>query len=213
MPALRLGPLRIPWPGSAAKDPYWDAFINRAPSDPRNALQEVLANAAGGAVNPNKVELHTPEITAAHLRELATFLGAEQIGIVRLKDAEPADAAESADSELGTRNSELAAERYPFAIVCAVKADYDPRTARGVGGQVPVRNGLFVTFTLAAYIREMGYRATNQEPADEQRLAAAAGLGTLNAQGRLVPTPRGAHVHIADEVVHTDLPLAPDGEV
>ena len=74
MPALRLGPLRIPWPGSAGKDPYWDAFINRAPSDPRNALQEVLAHAAGGAVNPNRVELHTPEITAAHLKELATFL-------------------------------------------------------------------------------------------------------------------------------------------
>jgi hypothetical protein len=199
MPALRLGPLRIPWPGSAVKDPYWDAFINRAPSDPRNAVQEVLAHAAGGAVNPNKVELHTPEITAAHLKELATFLGAEQIGIVRLKAAESADAAESMS--------------YPFAIVCTVKADYDPRTAPGVGGQVPVRNGLFVTFTLAAYIREMGYRATNQEPADEQRLAAAAGLGTLNAQGRLVSTPRGARVHIADEVVHTDLPLAPDGEV
>ncbi len=169
-----------------------------------NALQEVLAHAAGGAVNPNRVELHTPEITAAHLKELATFLGAEQIGIVRLMDAESVDAAESADSE-------LPAERYPFAIVCAVKADYDPRTAPGVGGQVPVRNGLFVTFTLAAYIREMGYRATNQEPADQQRLAAAAGLGTLNAQGRLVPTPRGARIHIAHEVVHTDLPLAPDG--
>jgi len=58
----------------------------------------------------------------------------------------------------------------------------------------------------------MGYRATNQEPADEQRLAAAAGLGTLDAHGRLVPTRRGARFHIAGSVVHTDLPLAPDGE-
>ncbi|MBM2812387.1 MAG: hypothetical protein HW416_3146, partial [Chloroflexi bacterium] len=24
---LRLGPLRLPWPGSEPDDPYWDAFI------------------------------------------------------------------------------------------------------------------------------------------------------------------------------------------
>lgn len=195
--ALRLGPLRIPWPGSAAKDPYWDAFIKRAPNDPRNAAEVVLRDAVGGAINPNRVELHTPEITAAHLKELAIFLGAERIGIVRLRDART--------------NDETGTETYPFAIVCAIKADYDPRTARGVGGQVPIRNGRFVTFTLAAYIREMGRRATNQVPADEQRLAAAVGWGTLDARGRLVPAS-GARIHVADEVVHTDLPLAPDGE-
>jgi hypothetical protein len=192
--ALRLGPIRIPW--RETKDPYWEAFINRPPSDPRNAAEEVLRDAVGGAINPNRTELHTPEITAAHLKELATFLGAERTGIVRLRDSGPSD---------GT------GESYPFAIVCAIKADYDPRTARGVGGQVPIRNGRFVTFTLAAYIREMGRRATNQVPADEQRLAAAVGWGTLDARGRLVPAS-GARIHVADEVVHTDLPLAPDGE-
>jgi hypothetical protein len=57
----------------------------------------------------------------------------------------------------------------------------------------------------------MGRRATNQVPADEQRLAAAAGWGSLDARGRLVPA-LGARIHVADEVVHTDLPLAPDGE-
>ena len=75
-----------------------------------------------------------------------------------------------------------------------------------------VRNGRFVTFSLAAYIREMGYRATNQLPGDEQRLAAAAGLGTLDAEGRLVTPRRSPRVHVADEVIYTDLPLAPDGE-
>ncbi len=75
-----------------------------------------------------------------------------------------------------------------------------------------VRNGRFVTFTLAAYIREMGYRATNQLPADQHRLAAAAGLGTLDAEGRLVVRKGSPRVYVADEVIHTDLPLAPDGE-
>ena len=48
----------------------------------------------------------------------------------------------------------------PFAVVCAVRADDDPREAPGIGGQVPVQNGLYVTFVLSAYIRELGYRAS-----------------------------------------------------
>jgi len=188
--SLRLGPLRIPWPGSAPDDPYWDMFINRPVHDQRNLVQEALRS-PGGAVNPTKVELHTPEITADHLKQLAKFLGAELVGIVRLKDAEGPDS-------------------HPFVVVVAVPADHDPRTALGVGGQTPVRNGRFLTFTLASYIREMGYRATNQIPADQHRLAAAAGLGSLDREGRLAPP--GRRVHVADEVIHTDLPLAPDGE-
>ena len=194
---MKIGPITLPF-GKSEDDPYWEAFINRPAVDPRNAVDEVLRHAAGGAVNPTRIELHTPEITSAHLKELATFLGAEQVGIVRLGDTVSGDAGEH--------------DGFPFAIVCAVKADYDPRSAPGIGGQVPVRNGRYVTFILASYIREMGYRATNQEPADAHRLAAAAGLGTLSAEGRLVPTRRGTHIHVADEVVHTDLPLAPDGE-
>jgi hypothetical protein len=192
---LRLGPLRIPWPGQ--KDPYWDAFINRPVSDPRNLMQEALRS-PGGAVNPTRADLHSPAITSDHVKQLARFLGAELVGVVRLKGAVDGDVADS--------------ESYPFAIVCAVRTDHDPRSSPGVGGQLAVRNARFVTFTLAAYIREMGYRATNQLPADEQRLAAAARLGTLDPGGKLV-TPGGSpRVHVADEIIRTDLPLEPDGE-
>src|SRR5207249_11457510 len=116
--ALRLGPLRIPWPGSEPKDPYWDAFINRPVSDPRNLTQEALRS-AGGAVNPTRADLHSPEITSDHLKQLAKFLGAELVGIVQLTGAEDRDEAD--------------ADSYPFAIVCAVRTDHDPRTALGVG--------------------------------------------------------------------------------
>jgi hypothetical protein len=208
--ALRLGPLRIPWP--EPKDPYWDVFVNRPVHDQRNLMQEALRS-AGGAVNPTRADLHSPEITSDHLKQLARFLGAELVGVVRLTAApvpfSPGDRGQGEGSE---DRDPAAADRYPFAIVCAVRSDYDPRTALGVGGQVAVRNGRFVTFTLAAYIREMGYRATNQLPADEQRLAAAAGLGTLNREGRLVPPGGRPRVHVANEVIFTDLPLAADGE-
>jgi hypothetical protein len=188
--ALRLGPLKIPWPKErSAKDPYWDFFIHRAPADPANSVIEMIRNAPEGNIFPNKADLHSPEITASHVKEMARYVGADLVGIARLEG----------DSD-----------GYPFAVVCAVRADYDPRASLGIGGQVPVQNGLFVTFVLSAWIRELGFRATATPNAAAEALAAAAGLGKLNTKGRL-ETPRyGTRVHVAD-VIRTDLPLAADG--
>ena len=191
---LRLGPLTIPWPPTGSRDdPYWDFFINTPPGDLRNFVPELIRQAPEGAIFPARGDIHTPEINSSHIKELARYLGADLVGIARL-DAPAPDGGEA----------------YPFAVVCAVRADYDPRQAPGIGGQVPVQNGLFVTFVLSAYIRELGYRATATLAADGERLAAAAGLGTLNAEGRLVTPRYGTRVHVAD-VIHTDLPLAADG--
>ena len=71
-------------------------------------------------------------------------------------------------------------------------------------------NGLFVTFVLSAWIRELGFRATSARDARAEPLAARAGLGTLDAEGRLVTREFGARAHVAN-VILTDLPLAPDG--
>src|SRR5262249_59325582 len=103
-----------------------------------------------------------------------------------------------------------APEGYPFAVVAVVRAEQDPRDAPGVGGQVPVQNGQYVTFVLSAYIRELGYRATAKLAADGERLAAAAGLGTLDDRGPLLTPQYGPLVHVAD-VIHTDLPPPPGG--
>jgi hypothetical protein len=101
-------------------------------------------------------------------------------------------------------------ESYPFAVICLVRADYDPREAPGVGGQVPVQNGLFISFVLSAWIRELGFRASAAPDPEAEKLAAAAGLGRLNAKGRLVTDKFGSNVHVSN-VIRTDLPLAPDG--
>jgi hypothetical protein len=191
-----LGPLKIPWrrkdssdPSTRlrAGDPYWDFFINRPPADLANAVTELIRSAPEGNVFPTKAELHTPEITSSHVKELARYLGADLVGIARLGGA----------------------EQYPFAVVCAVPAEYDPREAPGIGGQVPVQNGLFITFVLSAWIRELGFRATALADPNGEKLAAAAGLGTLGPDGRLVTPKYGTRVHVAD-VIRTDLPLAPD---
>jgi len=173
-------------------DPYWDFYINTPPADPANLLRDVIRNAPEGNVFPTKADLHTPEVTTSHVKEMARYLGADLVGATRL-DGDDAG--------------------HPFAIVCVVRAADDPRRAPGIGGQIPVQNGLFVTFVLSAWIRELGFRATgatlpNGARLDGARLAAAAKLGTLDGNGNLVTAEFGTRVHIAD-VIRTDLPLAP----
>ena len=193
--ALRLGPLKLPWLGknSHKDDPYWDFFINTPPADLANTVTEMIRNAPEGNVFPTKTELHTPEITSSHVKGMAEYFGAELVGITRL---DPNDA--------------HGGESYPFAVICAVRADYDPRQALGIGGQVPVQKGLFISFVLSAWIRELGFRASAAPDPDADKLAAAAGLGTLNQEGRLVTPQFGVNVHVAN-VIRTDLPLAADG--
>ena len=187
--------LKFPWSRKDAhdNDPYWDFFINTPAADLANTVTDMIRNAPEGNVFPTRTELHTPEITSSHVKGMAEYFGAEMTGIARLT---PED----------TRNGEF----YPFAVICAVHADYDPRKSPGIGGQVPVQNGLFISFVLSAWIRELGYRATAAPDPDAEKLAARAGLGTLNNEGKLV-TPRfGANVHVAN-LIRTDLPLAADG--
>jgi hypothetical protein len=56
----------------------------------------------------------------------------------------------------------------------------------------------------------LGFRACAAPDANADALAAAARLGTLNPQGKLVTQRYGMKVHVAN-VIRTDLPLAPDG--
>ena len=200
--ASRVGRVKIPWPGGSSRkdDPHWDFFINTPPADLANSVTEMIRSAPEGNVFPTKAELHTPEITSSHVKELARYLGVDLVGIVKLrpKDRHSSPNPKGADDE-----------QYPFAVICAVRADYDPREARGIGGQVPVQNGLFITFVLSAWIRELGFRATAAPDPDAEKLAAMAGLGTLNRDGRLVTPKYGTRVHVAD-VIRTDLPLAAD---
>jgi len=184
--ALRSSWSKLRWRRAERRtdDPYWDFFINTPPADRANSVLDVIRKAPEGNVFPTRADLHTPEVTASHVKEMGRYLGADLVGITRL------------DDDAG----------HPFAIVCAVGASDDPREALGIGGQVPVQNGLFVTFVLSAWIRELGYRASTATSLDGARLAVAAKLGTLDRSGKLVTAEYGTRVHVAD-VIRTDLPL------
>ena len=195
--------LKFPWSGknSHKDDPFWEFFINTPPADLTNTVTELIRNAPAGNIFPNKAELHTPEITSSHVKGMAKYFGTELIGITKLDDHSPRPLAPPGNGE---------SNEFPFAILCAVHADYDPRQAKGIGGQMPVQNGLFITFVLSSWIRELGFRATVVRDANVDALAAKAGLGTLNGNGRLVSHEFGAEVYVAD-AIYTDLPLAADG--
>ena len=140
--------------------------------------------------------LADPEVTASHVKELAFYLKTQLVGIV---DLSKQDAALS--------------HGYPYAVVCGVKAEYDPYVSPGVGGQAAVAAGQYVTYIVASWIREMGFRATMKidVPRDQrEHLAVAAGLGKLNGDGRLSVPKLGTKVHVAD-IIFTDLPMAADG--
>jgi len=208
--ALRLGRFKIPWLGkdSHKDDPYWGFFIDTPPADLANTVTELIRNAPEGNVFPTKAELHTPEITSSHVKGMAEYFGADMVGIVKLSSNEvPSSLPSPPPRGRGEGEGE---EAYPFAVICVVRADYDPREAPGIGGQAPVQNGLFISFVLSAWIRELGFRATAVPDPDAEKLAALAGLGTLNEKGRLVTAQFGSNVHVAN-VIRTDLPLAADG--
>ena len=93
----------------------------------------------------------------------------------------------------------------PAETASAVFSDHDRAAASGMGGQQAVQKGAVVNHYLGAYIRELGFRATNSQ-ADPLSLAQAASLGRAGANGRLITRAKAAHVHFAGVVV-TDLPL------
>lgn len=212
---LRLGPFKLPWlrKDSRKNDPYWDFFINTPPADLANTVTDLIRNAPPGNVFPTKADIHTPEITSSHVKEMARYFGADLVGIVKLSSNDapsPPDQVRGRLFPLPQAGEGKSQEEYPFAVVCAVRAEYDPRTAPGIGGQVPVQNGLFITFVLSAWIRELGFHATAAQDPDAEKLAATAGLGKIDAAGRLVTRQYGTQVHVAN-IIRTDLLLAPDG--
>jgi hypothetical protein len=210
--AVRLGKWLLGrWRGRRTKDPLWEHFIYRAPADPRNNLTPALQRAPEGRIYPVKTEVADPQTMSHTIKELARWFGADLVGIAALPPA-PVAAGERSDAEgSGTEAGappEDPVRRAPFAVVCAIASDYDPREAPGLGGQFAVQRGAVVNHHLRAYIRELGYRASIGG-ADPVAVAAAAGLGRLDRQGRFVTKLPAAYVHVAD-VILTDLPLAPN---
>jgi epoxyqueuosine reductase len=199
------------WLKGGTRDPLWDHFIYHAPADPKNDLAPALQGAPEGRIYPVKTEVSDPHTMSRCIKELARWFGADLVGIAALQPnhMQPGSQSDAGGNRIeATERPENSARQYLFAVVCAIAAAYDPREAKGLGGQLAVQNGAVVNHHLRNYIRELGYRASIGG-ADPLAVAVAAGLGTLDKSGHLVTSTRGAHIHVADAIL-TDLPLAPD---
>ncbi len=186
-------------------DPYWDGFVNRPLADPAHDLATAIRNAHEGKVFPVESDVPPPDRMARDLAELARFLGAARFGVaatsaayLRLRPSEDGGKVE---------DEEALAAAHPFLLVCVVPAQYDPAEAQGMAGRAVAQKSASVCFTLAAYIRELGYRGM-VTPIDSCAAAVAAGLGNLARDGRLSVPGYGSKVYVGDGVL-TDLPLVP----
>ena len=180
------------WPLRRSRDPYWDAFVNRPLADPANVITDAIRHAPEGRIFPVRSELPEPDRLIQDLDQLIRFLGGSAMGVTRTETAflRPGDGSTPDESP---DPAEVAAD-HPFTIVCAVHAEHHPDKAKGMAGQHVLHESASVNFSLAAYIRELGYRATVR-PVDSAAAARAAGLEPQRSE------------YVGDAVV-TDLPLS-----
>jgi hypothetical protein len=190
------------WARLRGADPYWDNFLHRPPSDPRNVITPVILSAPAGSVFPQKTEIHDPTAMSGHIKELAMFFGADATGIAAVSvDDLPGNESAPGSAESGE-------QAYSAAIACIVSGVDEFGKSEGIGGQFATQKCAVVNFNIAAYIRELGYRAavTTQ---DAEQYAAAAGLGRFDAEGRFSAQTYGRRIGLAGAVL-TDLPLTAD---
>lgn len=191
------------WPFKR-KDPYEEFYLNARPADPRNKIDLRIREAPEGSTFAVRAETHTPEIMSKHIHDLGKFFGAD---LVRIVDATRLhgvlDGASTPDGE------KVDPHELPYAVFVCFRARHDVRDHPGAGGHATVLKGAFATFQMGAVVREYGFRATRVSGLDFDRAAATAGIGKLNAWGRLDAPGFGTKIHVAD-VIFTDLPVEPE---
>ncbi|MCY4583697.1 MAG: hypothetical protein OXE50_13020 [Chloroflexi bacterium] len=179
----------LSWLPGRSRDPYWDAFVNRPLADPANSITGAIRNAPEGRIFPVRSELPESDRLLQDLDQLVGFLGGSAIGVAR---TETAFLLTGDDAEAELDPADLAAD-HPLTVVVAVHAEHHPDRTKGMAAQHVLHESASVNFSLAAYIRELGYRATVR-PVDPAAAARAAGLEP------------GRDEYVGDAVL-TDLPL------
>ena len=172
------------WPLRRSRDPYWDAFVNRPLADPANAITDAIRRAPEGRIFPVRSELPEPARLLQDLDQLVRFLGGSAIGVAKTDTAFLLPDDDTDPSDL--------AEDHPFTIVCAVHAEHHPDRVKGMAAQHVLHESASVNFSLAAYIRELGYRGTVRP------------VGP--AAARAAGVEPGREEYVGDAVL-TDLPL------
>lgn len=182
-------------------------------------------NVTDGEVSPVKLKIPDPERMSQHIKDMACYLGAHEVGIgikpeYGLYSYQKPPKPKLAKGEIYGREVKNA---HKYVIVFAY--DQDIRTIcmsgngydeSGFTSRTPYLMCALIAVTLAQYIRNMGYPArahhfTNYEMAIPPMLIAA-GMGEMCRTGECVLHPRLGFRHKAAAVT-TDLPMAPDSPI
>ena len=204
-----------------SKDPLGRVAANLGAADRRNTLPYWIGRGRRGSVNPEKVEAPDAEAMTRHIKRVASFLGADVVGITRLHPSFLYTGSRYPDTGDGSRmgaaaNNQSTLERarqMPFVISMAKAWDYDMGRAHrhriGDAAYHFSQQKLQVIYAnLAAYIRELGYSAI-QSVAQSMPVGLAAGIGEMGRHGMLISEKFGSRIHLGDPIL-TDLPLLPD---
>ena len=203
-------------------DPLGRTSTNNYGADRRNVLASVVGRGTrGGEVNADRVDVADPAAMTRHIKTVAKFLGASDVGIAQLHPSMLyAGGRGDDDGTGGTEDGQAPGEptsetvkKYPYAIACVGAWDYELGKAHRhrIGDFTYHESGdrLQITFAnLMQYIKDLGYSAV-RGPAQAMPVALAAGLGEVGRNGMLITKSYGARVHLGTPIL-TDLPLVSD---
>ena len=203
-------------------DPLGRTSTNNYGADRRNVLASVVGRGTrGGEVNADRVDVADPAAMTRHIKTVAKFLGASDVGIAQLHPSMLYAGGRGADDGAGSTEEGQApgeptsetVKKYPYAIACVGAWDYELGKAHRhrIGDFTYHESGdrLQITFAnLMQYIKDLGYSAV-RGPAQAMPVALAAGLGEVGRNGMLITKSYGARVHLGTPIL-TDLPLVSD---
>jgi reductive dehalogenase len=184
---------------------------------PFNVPLRSLMSVAEGPLNPVVAPVRDPAKMAAHIKEVAKFLGAHIVGVCELQPwMVYSHRGLRIDARKGTWGDPIEIP-HRFAISIAHEMNYErlrysPSFIDGAEVGLGYLDGAVISTSLACYIRELGYPATAHFHVCEKVLhvpiAVMAGIGELARNNTLITPKFGPRVRLA--TVTTDLPLAVD---
>ena len=203
---------------SESVDPFRRIFYpnNRPQNSPLRSLMAIVE----GPLNPVAAPVKDPVKMAAHIKEVARFLGADLVGVCELRPwMVYSHRGLRIDQRKGTWGEPITPP-HRFAISMAHEMDYErlrysPSFIDGAEVGLGYLESAKLATTLACYIRELGYPATAHFHVSERVLhtpiAVMAGIGELARNNSLITRELGPRLRLA--TVTTDLPLAVDGPI
>jgi reductive dehalogenase len=213
--------------------PLFNWYFNRTPkdalsrisfpqsaADKRHTLQNAVGRAPKGKVNPERIEVTDPESLTRHIKRVASFFGADVVGIAPVHPSMIYSGRGAPDDGTGAQegggskvDSTELARKYPYAICLSTAWDYNLIQAHrhhiGDHAYHFSQSKLQLVYAnVASYIRELGYEAI-QNRVQCMPAALAAGIGELGRNGMLITEKFGARIHLGDPIL-TNMPLIPD---